>query len=303
MQHHYTGIIDFREIEELADIDLILAGNGAHETESHIPPDSPAPNPAEAVAFVERHFCPSPDGHFGGHILLWTRDPVTDERGSTWFRTLTEFRAFIEAQVSNLSKLEVYIGMAVSSPEAQKGKELTRYNRLNNEAAGSITSLWQDLDTIDGHVGDTKGKTYFRDLDALMNSIPSLPLPPSELVCSGNGVQVYWRLSERLDIEPERQRVVNLLDKWQRKVRNSLKPFTVDSVADLARVFRLPGFLNNKDRDHPKPVRSLMSDGPTYTVAEIEALLPEGPPQRETQARSKSKASQGKPASHPATAA
>ena len=76
----------------------------------------------------------------------------------------------------------------------------------------------------------------------------------------------------------------------------------MDSVADLARILRLPGFLNHKDRRNPKPVRSLMSDGPTYTLAEIEALLPEGPPERTAQARPRPKASLGKLAVIPAAA-
>ena len=296
MQHHYTCFADFPQIDELADIDLVLDGNGGHETENQHSPDSLAPDPAEAVAFVERHFRPGPDGHFGGHILLWTKSPVTGEKISTWFRTLPEFQDFVETQASNLSKLDVYVGMAVSSHNARKGKDLTRYNRLSEEAAASITSLWQDLDTTTGHAGDTGGKTYFKDLDALLAAVPALPLPPTELVCSGNGVQAYWRLAERLEIEPDRQSVVDLLKKWEEKVQRSLAPVTVDSVADLPRVLRLPGFLNNKQQDNPKPVFSLMSDGPTYTVAEIAALVPEGPPRRPTQARSRAKASNRGPA-------
>ena len=299
MQQHYTCFADFPQIDELADIDLVLDGNGAHETEKQPSPDSLAPDPAEAVAFVQRHFRPGPDGHFGGHILLWTKNPVTGEKISTWFRTLPEFQGFVETQASNLSNLDVYVGMAVSSHDARKGKDLTRYNRLSEETAASITSLWQDLDTTTGHAGDARG--YFKDLDALLAAVPALPLPPTELVYSGNGVQAYWRLAEKLEIEPDRQSVVDLLKKWEEKVKQSLAPVTVDSVADLARVLRLPGFPNNKDRCNPKPVRSLMYDGPTYTVAEIEALLPEGPPRRPTQARSRAKTSNRGPAARPVT--
>ena len=177
MQDHYTGIIDFQEIEEIADTDLVLDGNGVNETENQPSSDSLAPNPAEAVAFVERHFLRGPDRDFGGNLLLWTSNPATGEKLSKWFRNLADFQLFVETQASPLSKLEVYVSMSLSRPDAQKGTDLTKYNRLTEETAGSISALWQDLDTKDGHAGDTNGKVYFKNLVALLAAVPSLPLP------------------------------------------------------------------------------------------------------------------------------
>ena len=300
MQPHYTGITDGLEIDELADIDLVLDGNGAHETERQPSPDSLTPNPAKAVDFVERLFRPDRDGDFVGHVLLWTNNLATKEKVSRWFRSLPQFQNFVETQAAPLSKLEVYVGMALSLPDARLGKELTRHNRLTEQTAGSIADLWQDMDTMSGHTGNG-AKTYFPDLETLRSAISSLPLPPTEIVNSGNGMQVYWLLSDRLDLRTDRQAAIDLLKKWEEQVQDSLLPYAVDSVADLPRILRLPGFLNNKDQDNPKPVRSLMSDGPTYTVAEIAALVPEGPPRRPTQARSRAKASIGRLAARPLT--
>ena len=247
-----------------------------------VPDDSASlePNPQEAIAFVSRMFRPGPDGDFGSHLLLWTHDLATKYKQSNWFRTLPEFQVYVETQAAPLAQLEVYIGMGLSAPDARKGSapgELGLRNRLGNETVGSISALWADLDTTDGHTGHN-GKQYAPDLDTLLDKVGTFPLPPSELVHSGHGLQSYWFLDEPLDVAADRQAVMDRLLKWQELLRTRMAPYDIDSVADLSRILRLPGFLNNKGGGNPKRVRSLMSGGPTHTVESIDALLPAGTP-------------------------
>lgn len=77
--------------------------------------------------------------------------------------------------------------------------------------------------------------------------IKKFPVKPSLVIHTGNGYHLYWLLAKVISVQNLKDRVINIL----RGIANTLSADT--SVADIARVLRMPGTLNHKTIP-PKPV-------------------------------------------------
>lgn len=120
-------------------------------------------------------------------------------------------------------------------PAANKNIYIGIYDRVkgNGKAAGCISTkaLWADYDA------DMEGLTVAERAEKIMTAIKRVDLPdPSILVSSGNGIHAYWLLNER-----------------QRDVTDILRAIAGATGGDLratdrARIMRLPGTFNVKDR-------------------------------------------------------
>lgn len=86
----------------------------------------------------------------------------------------------------------------------------------------------------------------FKDFDSEAQAratVADLPMPPTVVVASGHGLHLYWVLSEE-----QRPGDLSLLsDALQLRVGG-------DACFDAARILRLPGSWNVKDRAHPRQV-------------------------------------------------
>lgn len=88
-------------------------------------------------------------------------------------------------------------------------------------------------------------------------------LLPSKIVDSGNGVHVYWKVSDldgRSFLRLSR-RLMRLFD-------------TDDAVQTLPQLMRLPGTINTKKKFDRLPCELLYEDGITYTCEELDKILP-----------------------------
>ncbi|MFS4490850.1 hypothetical protein [Dietzia kunjamensis] len=126
-------------------------------------------------------------------------------------------------------------------------------------SAGDVAKvrvLWCDLDY----------KTLLTEDNALavVDALSDvLDLSCAAIVHTGNGVHAYWRVRDSAD-DPadvtDRNRLVigELLSRWGglvQRIADSIEPEAgIDPVYDLARILRLPGSTNVKDRDNPLPV-------------------------------------------------
>lgn len=149
------------------------------------------------------------------------------------------------------------------------------HKRIRAEDAAAIVGFVADVDY--GKVGapptEADAHTVLRDL----------PFPPTLLVHSGHGLQAWWLFKEPwvFEDEAERRRAMDLSHRWQVLVTRaaSYRGWSVDPVGDLARVMRIPGTVNYKDREHPVPVRLLSADGPRFAPDDLEGVAPaEAPP-------------------------
>lgn len=159
---------------------------------------------------------------------------------------------------------------------------------------GSLSVLAKDLDhrnhggagiflSVNGTDGRGRRKAnisllraWWTDLDgeAASGFMPDrLPVPPSMVVRSGHGVHVYWRAAEPYDCSgnPARREAH---EAELRCIQSALEPFGADpSVCEVARVMRLPGFMNRKREPH-ELVELLHSSHCRYTPEEIRTGFP-----------------------------
>jgi putative DNA primase/helicase len=166
-----------------------------------------------------------------------------------------------------------HIGMALQphAPASGRGKE---------ETACAIAGLWCDV--------DVQGPTHRQeDLPATTTEAVGLihraiQPKPSLLVDSGYGAHAYWLFHEPWDFRigeddvAERMRARLLCDQLQRAIREEARRagFAIDATSDLSRVLRIPGSLNTKIPDDPRPVRVIGESGLRYGVEELEEALP-----------------------------
>lgn len=92
--------------------------------------------------------------------------------------------------------------------------------------------------------------------------IAKLPYPPSIVVNSGNGLHLYWRLTQPLT---DMKRAAKLLDQWVRTI--SVADWGVN---DVARVLRLPGTLNHKYEPPRQCFVEAFTSPQTYEVEDLE---------------------------------
>jgi hypothetical protein len=100
--------------------------------------------------------------------------------------------------------------------------------------------------------------------DAFLEAILSeTALEPSRIVDSGNGVHVYWKVS---DLDPM---------SFLRLNRRLCRKFQTDeAVSKIYQLMRLPGTANTKNPDEPKLCEELLSTENVYTCEQLSKLLP-----------------------------
>lgn len=103
----------------------------------------------------------------------------------------------------------------------------------------------------------------FESKDAFLSLVKVVDIPPTQVVDSGNGIHVYWKV-DNLD-------AMSYL-RFQRRLMRLYN--TDEAVGQLFQLMRLPGSLNTKNRDNFIPCTILQTDGPTYTAEQLDNLLP-----------------------------
>lgn len=185
---------------------------------------------------------------------------------SEWFQNLDEMA---RRAVESSAGADVYCRMTpVRTPPTGGG-------RGSAECAAALVSLWGDIDIAgEGHDGK---KNYPRDMDEAMGIVRAVPALPSLVVHSGGGIHPHWILEEPclFKSDDHRQRanhaVRSLGGTLQRRAAERGR--AVDSVYELARVLRVPGTLNRKLADRPRPVVILDRSGPLHVFEDLHATI------------------------------
>lgn len=214
---------------------------------------------------------------FGGkpnelHMLLWT----LPEKRSNWFQNVDSAIQFAES----LRQHDLYVGVGLSGQDYGESRRCP-----SNEVAG-IVGLWADLDLkSDAHPKAALPAT-------VEDAIKILPeqLPPTFVVCTGNGAHAWWLFREPLIFasDEERAEAANLALRWQSLLRlnASAHGWSFDRLADLARVLRVPGTQNCKNPASPKPVEIYSQTDRHYNPSDLAEYLDDQEiPDDETQER------------------
>ena len=109
---------------------------------------------------------------------------------------------------------------------------------------------------------DVKSNTY-ESKEAFIEAVGTFELEPTRIVDSGGGIHVYWRVSD-LD-------AMSYLRLQRRLVR---RLNTDEATCNLAQLMRLPGTMNTKIQDNPRPCEVLYETENTYTCEQLDKALP-----------------------------
>lgn len=200
----------------------------------------------EVRRFLRTVFEGKPDDAF---LLIWT----LPSKHSLWFQKVERAARHV---INNLTDADTYCGVGLSSTDRGAKRRLT-----NDDCAGLVGFIAD----IDYASEDKDG--YAHDREAAEGIIERCGLRPSLVVSSGHGLQAWWLFKEAWMFadHDERQAAYQLSADWQASLKEHARAlgFRLDSVFDLARVFRVAGTTNNK-RPPPVPVELLWYDGPQY---------------------------------------
>lgn len=143
-------------------------------------------------------------------------------------------------------------------------RALSPKTRAHAKQICAIAGMWLDLDVKPG---------AFRDLEAAIAHAKAY-LKPTILVDSGHGLHAYHLFGEPWIFRSleDRAEAASLAQRWQYLHRRG-GSITIDSTFDLARLMRLPGTVNAKDPDDPRPVYVIGEPGPGYAVDDVRDLL------------------------------
>jgi hypothetical protein len=132
---------------------------------------------------------------------------------------------------------------------------------------GGLPALFVDLD----FAGEQHAATTILTEAEARQRLAHVPLPPSLVVHSGGGLQVWWLLKEPLDLQREAADAKVLLRRLARGLDADL------AAAEPARVLRLPHTFNHKYAP-PRLVRvEVFEPSRRYDVTEFDSWLPDEP--------------------------
>lgn len=109
---------------------------------------------------------------------------------------------------------------------------------------------------------DLKDKTY-ANKEEFLAVINSAGIEPTQIIDSGNGVHVYWRVTD-LD-------AMSFL-RLQRRLTRRFK--TDEAVSKIYQLMRVPESLNTKNREDFKVCHSVYYNDVSYTCEKLDQLLP-----------------------------
>jgi hypothetical protein len=144
-------------------------------------------------------------------------------------------------------------------------EDVTLTKRGNEENVTHVTGVWADL--------DVKEKS-FESQDSIIAFLYGLALRPTLVVASGSGgIHAYWKLA------PGEQGNKELVERWWSYLDETAGPdISIDKLADLTRILRIPGTVY-----FPKPdsgskvgaVEIMFKVDDTYTVQQIREVSEE----------------------------
>jgi len=186
-----------------------------------------------------------------GHFLIWT---APDKR-SAWFQNTNEAASHV---ASLDDRKHVYFGIGLSP------KDLGPAKRCPASQIQALTCLGVDLDVVH----DTKtDKPYFESKDEarkFLQSVLSKQFQPTVVIDSGHGLIPIWIFNEpwELNTNEEHNRAARFLRRFIYTIRYyaTLRGRDIDSTNDLARVYRLPGTWNCKDKNNPVQAKVIESN-------------------------------------------
>lgn len=195
------------------------------------------------------------------HVLIWK----LHGRHSRFFLNIDQAAEYAAAE-----SRDVYFGVGLSPTDNGPAA------RCLAENIAGIAGVWCDLDIF--HPIAHSKKNLPPDEKAALKILSQIAYRATFIIHSGYGLQAWWLFKELWIFETpeERTRGAQLAQKWNQYIRAAAQRlgWEADSVGDLARVLRIPGTINGKIPDEPKPVRIKWGKQERrYNPSELEELV------------------------------
>lgn len=145
-------------------------------------------------------------------------------------------------------------------PNQSKEKIVGEFRYLNGRDINDFQFVFCDMDSKDGN---------WESVEQFVEEVRNFEVAPTMINLSGNGVHVYWRISD-LDREKYVQMQFSLINRFK----------TDPSLYTVLQPLRLPGTLNTKEYGNFKTTELVESNDNAYTFSELARHLP---PLTETQ--------------------
>jgi hypothetical protein len=210
-------------------------------------------------------------------ILIWT----LPSKHSTWIPS-TDVDIILEPNS------DAYFG--VGTRDADAARHFGRRARGKSSDVTGIGAVWIDIDIAGA--AHQKNHLPATHADALQLADDAFHTPPSFVVDSGHGLHLYFLLDEWLNLrngarEDTQATLMGVAQHW--RATCAKHGFDADSVHDLSRVLRLPGTINRKLQDAPRPVTIITANPdaryPLALFQQWASRAPQPPPKPEPKAK------------------
>ena len=200
-----------------------------------------------------------------GHLVIWTRP---DKATRTFdLRAEQSYESAAQYCVARADGAEVYAAVGLQGESPPPG------SRGSEGGVVQVPGVWADVD-IAGPAHKS-GQLPPTEEDAF-TLIDAVGLPPSVIVRSGFGLQVYWLYNEpwRIESDADRAAAKSLSTRFQNRLRQigQTRGWTLDPTADLCRVLRVPGTWNRKLQGDERLVTAEYSQW-AYNPSDIEEIV------------------------------
>ena len=178
-----------------------------------------------------------------GHGLYCAAELSTTRREHIFVENLNEIKSSVKRWLSK--NRNIYFALATFDPKVQG----LATRRRTAENAQYVRSLFIDMDGYDSKKGAAMA------LNAFLQKTGLDEFGTPYVVASGGGLHVYWPLSEDVDIVTWKP----IAENFKRLCRQEGLAIDHTVTADAARVLRIPGTLNFKEKyGEPREVRLLV---------------------------------------------
>ena len=225
-----------------------------------------------------------------GWIVIRAHDPETDESYNDWIRV---------SEIADKAPgvIEQYNGMNIWFGPATRRENLGRFRQGGVKDCKLLSALVLDVDVYHPNPNVHKEQNLPATFEEAKALIDRFPLPATDVVNTGFGLQPYWVFAEPLEADE----TPILLAGWNATWQRIFAGLHLDNISNLDRVTRLPGGVNQKDICFPtkrgetvtgEPRRVLVESadwGRLYNPSDFDDLLdpvPEPPPPKPHRDRS-----------------
>jgi hypothetical protein len=142
---------------------------------------------------------------------------------------------------------------------------------------GALVGVWADVDIAGPGHRQAGALPLPADVEQALTVVDSIGVPPTHVLHSGGGLQVWWLFTEPwlFASDTERAEASALSGAFGHTVRKRAAELGhhVDDVSDLARILRPVGTWNRKLDNEPRPVERIGGTGGRLLTADIEDIL------------------------------